>query len=58
MAIKLEPENAGLFNDRGSAKRLLEDYDGAINDYNKAIKLDPKMVFAYNNLGSAKRKKR
>lgn len=52
--IKLKPEHANTYNDRGLAKVALKDYDGAIADYNKAIELNPKFAKAYHNRGLAK----
>lgn len=40
---------------RGLDKKYLEDYRGAIADFNKAIELDPNNVRAYVNRGLAKR---
>ena len=52
-AIKLNPEYATAYNNRGSAYDSLGKYDNAIQDYNKAIKLDPEYAIAYNNRGYA-----
>lgn len=40
--------------DRGTAKSKLEDYRGAILDYNKTIELNPKKSLAYYFRGVAK----
>ncbi len=40
--------------DSGNAKADLEDYKGAIQDYNKAIELNPDLAEAYYNRGVAK----
>ena len=42
------------FYERGLAKYDLEDYNGAITDYNKAIQLKPDDADAYYNRGNAK----
>ena len=42
------------YNNSGSSKYKLEDYRGAIQDYNKAIELDPEFKDAYNNRGFCK----
>jgi len=55
-SLKYLPDYAFAFNDRGSAKRMLEKYDEAIADYKKAIQADPKMAIAYSNMGSVERK--
>ena len=57
-AIRLKHNYAYAYNDRGSAKRKLDDLTGAIADYTMAVKSDPGLSFAYNNLGSAKRQNR
>ena len=47
--------------DRGNAKRHKGDYEGAIEDYNKAIELfgkdNPDAAESYYNRGAAKKKK-
>ena len=39
---------------RGIVKDQLEDYQGAITDYNKAIEIDPQDAYAYYFRGSAR----
>lgn len=46
-------EISGL-RDSAQEKYGLEDYQGAIQDYNKVIELDPENVDAYHNRGLAK----
>ena len=53
-AIELNPTDAVAYNNRGSAKDDLGQYDAAIADYDRAIELDPTYVAAYNNRGIAK----
>jgi len=53
-AIKLNPNFAFPYNNRGWAKYNLGDKQGAIADYNQAIKLKPDDADAYNNCGWAK----
>ncbi|MEK6809775.1 MAG: tetratricopeptide repeat protein [Nanoarchaeota archaeon] len=45
---------ASTCNSRGSTKKNLEDFQGAISDYNKALQIDPNYAIAYNNRGVAK----
>ena len=40
-AIEYEPENMSAYYKRAHAKRILMDYDGAIEDFNKFINLNP-----------------
>ena len=47
-------QTAEEYKNQGNAKYDLQDYRGAILDYNKAIELDPTYVKAYNNRGMAK----
>jgi tetratricopeptide (TPR) repeat protein len=53
-AIRLDPNHAIAYNDRGLAKSALNDKKAAIDDYNHAIRLDPNYANAYNNRGNAK----
>ena len=53
-AIKIDPNYADAYINRGLAKDNLEDYYGAIADYNKAIELDPNDAVAYYNRGVVK----
>jgi tetratricopeptide (TPR) repeat protein len=54
-AIKLKPDYADAYNNRGVARRDLGDNKGAIADYDQAIKLKPDYAFAYSNRGIARR---
>ena len=49
--IKLMPENAGAYKDRGGVLVRLGRFDGAIKDLDEAIRLDPKRATAYQNRG-------
>src|ERR1019366_6643794 len=53
-AIKLNPNDAHAYLNRGLAKFSLEDDRGAITDCNKAIELNPNYAMAYYLRGSAK----
>ncbi len=48
-AIKLNPNMAKAYNNRGVAYMGRQQYDLAIADFTKAIKLNPKNGKAYNN---------
>jgi len=52
-AIRLEPDLAFAYNNRGYTYSALKQYQLAIKDYNEAIRLNPDFVFAYNNRGNA-----
>jgi tetratricopeptide (TPR) repeat protein len=56
-AIRLAPESAELYGDRGFAYYGKRDYDRAVADYSEAIRVGPenaRMIFwAYNNRGLA-----
>jgi len=49
--IKNNPYYAGVYNNRGNAYNSKEEYDKAINDYNKIIAINPNDVMAYYNKG-------
>ena len=49
-------KDASPYYNSGVDKADLEDYRGAIQDYNKAIELDPEYVSAYINRGFSKKK--
>ena len=53
-ALSIQPSALG-YSYRGIAKRDLKDYQGAIDDYNKAIAINPKDANAYVNRSIAKR---
>ncbi|MBE9071399.1 tetratricopeptide repeat protein [Microcystis sp. LEGE 08355] len=53
-AIKLNPDYADAYNNRGNAKSDLGDKQGAIADYNQAIKLNPDYANTYFWRGLAK----
>jgi tetratricopeptide (TPR) repeat protein len=57
MAIRLKPDFADAFNNRGEARRESGDLDGAISDYSQAIRLKSDYATAFNNRGVVRRAK-
>ena len=51
-AIKLKPDDASTYNNRGNAYVDKGEVDNAIRDYNTAIKLKPNDAVAYYNRGN------
>ena len=51
-AIRLSPNNAMAYNNRGAAYSLKKDRTRAMIDYQKALKLDPTLTIARDNLKS------
>jgi len=51
-AIRLEPNNNKLYNERGTTYSDMGDIDWAIADFNQAIKMAPNDYDSYNNRGS------
>lgn len=52
--IEKYPDYATAYENRGLAKGLAGDHQGAMNDFSKAIEKDPTHASAYNNRGMAK----
>ncbi|MBF0473129.1 MAG: tetratricopeptide repeat protein [Nitrospirae bacterium] len=52
-AIKLNPQDAKAYFDRGVSYGKLGNYQQAINDYNKAIELNPQFANAYVHRGNS-----
>ena len=52
-AIKLNPNNAAAYNNRGTAFHHKGEYVQAVKDYTRTIELIPDHVEAYNNRGIA-----
>jgi tetratricopeptide (TPR) repeat protein len=50
-AIRLDPNNATIYNERGNAYDSKGDFDRAITDYTQAIRLSPNYAIAYSNRG-------
>jgi tetratricopeptide (TPR) repeat protein len=53
-AIRLKPDYADAFYNRGVARRAKGDVDGALQDYTEAIRLKPDYADAFNNRGVAR----
>jgi tetratricopeptide (TPR) repeat protein/S1-C subfamily serine protease len=53
-AIRLNPNYAFAYFNRGNSRYNLEDKKGAIADYDQAIRLNPNFASAYNNRGIAR----
>ena len=53
-AIRLKPDLASAYNNRGAAKYHLGQHNDAITDYDEAIRLQPDDASAYNNRGAAR----
>jgi tetratricopeptide (TPR) repeat protein len=53
-AIARNPNDEAAYRDRGFAKLIKDDYDGAIADLTKAIELKPNDNIAYSNRAAAK----
>ena len=53
-AIRLKPNHAEAYNNRGAAKGWLGRYDDALADCDQAIRLKPDYAEAYSNRGNAK----
>src|SRR5258708_5184201 len=55
-ALRLKPDFAEAFSDRGAAWYFKGEYQKAIADYDEAIRLEPNRAQTYSNRGSAYRK--
>ncbi len=55
--IAKDPATAVYWKDRGRARQMLDDLDGAIADYDRAIAVEPALAMAWNNRGCARRSK-
>jgi tetratricopeptide (TPR) repeat protein len=53
-AIRLKPDYATAYNNRGIARADKGDLDGALKDYTEAIRLNPDYADAYVNRGNAR----
>ncbi len=52
-AIKIRPDQAAAYYNRGLVYSKMREWTNAIPDYDKAIKLDPNYAQAYINRGAA-----
>jgi len=52
-AIRLDPNNAVFYSNRGNAYSNQEDYQRAIADFDQAIRLNPYVAVFYSNRGNA-----
>ena len=57
-AIRLKPDYADAFNNRGIARKAKGDLEGALQDYNEAIRLKPDFAEAFNNRGNVRKAQR
>ena len=53
-AIRLLPDYAEVYNNRGNIKSGLGSHDAALGDYDEAIRLNPNFAEAYSNRGAMK----
>lgn len=56
-ALRLSPDFANAYYNRGVAKYMKDDLDGEISDYTEALRLQPDFVNAYYYRGNARSKK-
>ena len=52
-AIRLDPELAVAYSNRGLAYDELGQMERAVADFDEAIRLDPQLALAYHNRGNA-----
>ncbi len=53
-AIRLQPDYAEVYNNRGNIKSGLDSHAAALDDYDEAIRLNPNFMNAYVNRGVVK----
>ena len=51
-AIRLDPQDADAYNNRGVSYENLGQFQRAIQDHDEAIRLDPQPALAYSNRGT------
>ena len=54
LALRLKPDYAEAYYNRGTAKTLIGEYEAAIADFDEAIRLDPEFVEAHYNRSQTK----
>jgi tetratricopeptide (TPR) repeat protein len=54
--LKLDPQNAAAYINRGSAYHNLRQFAKAVADYTAALRIDPNLALAHTNRGSAYKK--
>jgi tetratricopeptide (TPR) repeat protein len=54
-ALRLNPEYAIAFTNRGVTRRAKGDLEGAIADHSEALRLNPELVAAFYNRGLVRR---
>ncbi|MBP5973328.1 tetratricopeptide repeat protein, partial [Brasilonema sp. CT11] len=54
-ALRINPNNAKTYNNRGNVRYDLGDKQGAMEDYTQALRINPNDANAYNNRGLAHR---
>jgi serine/threonine-protein kinase len=52
-AIRLAPQRAGYYNNRGLAYRAVKEFGRALQDYERSLELDPELGPAWENLRKA-----
>ncbi len=57
-AIRLKPNDAYYYSNRGDVRLLKGEYKDAINDFNEAIRLDPNNSGSFSSRGFAWSEKR
>lgn len=51
LALADKPKDVHILNDLGYAKRMVGDYDSALDYYERALAIDPNFAGAHQNLG-------